>query len=111
VAETPVELMRSRYAAYAKGEVDYVVETTDPQGEAWQEPVAEWRAEIRRFGRDAEFLGVEILDAAVDGDAGEVEFRARLRANGRDTSFEERSVFVRRAGRWLYTTGSVASEK
>lgn len=107
VAETPVELMRSRYAAYAKEEVDYVVETTDPNGPVWQEPLAQWRADIRRFGRDTEFVGVDILDTSVDGDRAEVEFRAKLRSDGRDTSFVERSEFVRREGRWFYWGGEV----
>ena len=29
-AATPAELMRSRYSAYAKGEIDHVVESTHP---------------------------------------------------------------------------------
>ena len=110
VAETPDELMRSRYAAYAKGEVDYIVDTTDPSGEAWDEPVAEWRADIRRFGRDAQFMGVEILEASTDGDTGEVLFHAKLRADGRDASFSERSTFVRRDGRWLYQSGVTSKD-
>lgn len=107
VADTPVELMRSRYAAYAKGEVDYIVETTDPQGAAWSEDEQKWRAEIRQFGRDADFLGVDILDSSLEGDRGEVEFYAKLRAGGEDASFTERSQFVRREGRWLYSEGDV----
>jgi SEC-C motif domain protein len=99
--------MRSRYAAYARGEVDYVVETTDPQGEAWQEPMSRWRSDIRSFGADTDFLGVEVLEDSVDGDSGEVRFEAKLRADGRDASFVERSEFVRRDGRWLYRTGEV----
>lgn len=109
VAASPQELMRSRYAAYARGEVDYIVETTDPGSPAWQEPVKIWRDEIRRFGRDSEFLGVEILDASEDGDRGEVAFWAKLRADGEDASFEERSKFVRRDGRWLYQSGVTKS--
>ena len=99
--------MRSRYAAYAKGEVDYIVETTDPEGEAWTEPVSEWRSEIRQFGRDHEFPGVEVLGSGGEGDAGWVRFRAKLRADGRDGSFVERSEFVRRDGCWLYLRGPV----
>lgn len=105
--ETPVELMRSRYAAYAKGEVDYIIETTDPEGEAWEEDEAEWREDIRRFGRDTEFLGVEILDSSIEDDTGQVRFRAKLRAGGRDASFVETSEFVRRDRQWLYSSGEV----
>lgn len=97
--------MRSRYAAYARGEVDYIVQTTAPGSPAWQEPVHIWRDEIRRFGRKSEFLGVELLDASVDGDLGEVLFLAKLREGGEDASFEERSAFIRRDGRWFYESG------
>lgn len=100
--------MRSRYAAYAKGEVDYIVETTDPEGEAWQEAESEWREEIRQFGRDAKFLGVDILDSGTEDDRGWVSFHARIQnAAGADASFAERSEFVRRDGKWLYSRGDV----
>ena len=42
-----------------------------------------------------------------EGDAGWVKFRAILTQAGGDVSFEERSTFVRRAGRWLYFGGAV----
>jgi len=109
VAAGASELMRSRYAAYARGEVDYIIETTDPGSPAWQEPVEVWRDEIRRFGRERQFLGVEILDFFEDGDQAEVLFLARLQADGKDASFEERSGFVRRGGRWLYRSGEPKS--
>jgi SEC-C motif-containing protein len=99
--------MRSRYAAYAKGEVDYVIETTDPDGEAWEEPESKWRADIRKFGRDVDFLGVDIIDSGVEEDAGWVRFHARLRSNGANASFTERSEFVRRDGKWFYSRGEV----
>jgi SEC-C motif-containing protein len=105
--ETPEELMRSRYAAYAKGDVDYIVETTDPDGEAWTEPESEWRDNIREFTEGYDFQGVEIRDSGVDGETGWVEFYARLRAGRRDASFEERSRFARRDGRWLYSGGDL----
>lgn len=102
--------MRSRYAAYAKGEVDYIVATTDPDGEAWQVPESKWRKEIGQFGHEATFLGVDIIDSGTQGDCGWVRFHARLRnAAGVDASFTERSEFVRRDGAWRYSRGEVES--
>lgn len=107
---TPTELMRSRYSAYALGEVDYIIETTDPDGDAWEKDLDAWRATSREFGRSRDFGGVSIThESAVphgDGDgAATVTFHARLSRRGADLGFVEESHFVRRNGRWLYSWG------
>lgn len=106
--ETPVDLMKSRYSAYSLGLIDYVIETTDPEGSAWEADEARWRASIADFGHSFEFTGVEILERHTDADEGIVRFRAGLRAGGVDESFEETSRFRRVDGRWLYRAGDVA---
>ena len=98
----PVALMRSRYVAYAKGLTDYIIETTDREGPAWEGDLDEWRVRIAEFSQSTKFLGVTILDSGVDGDVGRVTFRAELERAGEDVSFTESSRFVRREGRWLY---------
>jgi SEC-C motif-containing protein len=106
--QEPVALMKSRYTAYALGLVDYIIETTDPEGDAWEHDHDPWRASIEAFSERNEFLGVRIVDHEVDGDSGMVHFEARLRdESGGDATFEERSSFVRRDGRWLYSSGDV----
>ena len=93
-ADTAEELMRSRYSAYALGDVDHVFRTWHPStrpDELTELPVVEW-------------LGLEVLEA-VDGgpgdDYGIVEFRASY-AGG---VMHERSRFARRGGRWMYLDG------
>jgi SEC-C motif-containing protein len=104
-------LVRTRYAAYAIGEVDYVVETTEPGSPAWGSDERRWRAEIEEFSEGVRFTGVEILAHHEEVDAARVTFHAGLqRARGRrrvDASFVEESEFVRRDGRWLYSRGDV----
>lgn len=107
--DTPVELMRSRYSAYALGLIRYVVDTTDPDGGAWEADMQAWRRSIRSFHKQMEFVGVDVLDDQVDGDRGEVRFRARLKMGESDATFVERSEFVRRDGRWLYSDGDLES--
>jgi SEC-C motif domain protein len=97
--------MRSRYAAYALGLVDYVIDTTDPDGPRWEPDAAAWRASTEAFCRGTRFEGLRILGAGDDGDRGWVHFRAILSRGRQDVSFEERSTFVRRDGRWLYHDG------
>jgi SEC-C motif-containing protein len=102
--------MRSRYAAYALGRVDYVLDTTDPDGPAWEGPpkasLERWHESVTRFCRTTRFAGLEILEApAPHGGWGTVTFRARLVQGGADASFTERSRFVHRGGNWRYHAG------
>lgn len=104
-APTPEALMRSRYAAYAQGLVDYVIDTTDPTGPQWQERQA-FAAQIRQFCEQTDFQGLTIVEAPpAQGDEGFVTFTAQLSRGAVDTSFTERSRFTRRDGRWYYHSG------
>lgn len=95
--------MRSRYAAYAVGDVDYILATTDPEGPQFEPDRAAWARSIADFSRTTRFEQLEIRAVSqVIDERGEVEFFARLSRGGEDVSFVERSVFVRREGRWLY---------
>jgi SEC-C motif-containing protein len=91
-AETAEELMRSRYAGYALGELDHVWRTWHP------------RTRPTQLTPDPERLwtGLEVLDSVTAGDHAEVEFRASFEQNGTPGVHHERSVFERRRGRWVY---------
>jgi len=96
-ADTAEELMRSRYTAYALGDVDHLFRTWHPAtrpDDLAELPQLDW-------------LELEILDV-VDGgpadDQGIVEFEARHTGG----TLHERSRFVRRAGRWVYVDGDVS---
>ncbi|MFK7926735.1 MAG: YchJ family protein [Myxococcota bacterium] len=104
-AATPVELMRSRYAAYALGNITYLMQTTHEDsphrgGSAWAD-------ELKAFCSGTRFEGLVILDAPEPvGNEGFVTFTAGLRQGERDVSFTERSRFERVDGRWLYVDGT-----
>jgi SEC-C motif-containing protein len=97
--------MRSRYAAYALGLVDYVVATTHPGGPQLEADEAAWRASLEAFCRGTRFETLEILEASEAGEEGWVTFRAGLSQGGADASFSERSRFLKVDGRWLYFSG------
>lgn len=94
--DTAAALMRSRYSAFAVGDVDYL----------WRS----WHPSTRPNRVDPDpgtvWTGLEILDvvAGQPGDErGEVEFRAHHRdPAGRPGVLHARSRFAVRAGRWLY---------
>ena len=98
-APTPEALMRSRYSAYVLGLIDYLLVTWHPStspGDLELSPV--------------KWLGLEVRHAQATGDAGVVEFVARLRESGKGVRLHEVSRFVREDGRWLYIDGEQPDE-
>lgn len=93
-AATAEELMRSRYAAYAVGDLDHVFRTWHP------------RTRPATLEPDPELVwtGLTVLDATED----RVEFIAAFERAGVPGDLHERSRFERRAGRWLYLDGDVS---
>jgi SEC-C motif-containing protein len=89
--------MRSRYAAYAVGDLDHVFRTWHPRtrpDDLAPTPGLTW-------------TGLEIVDTVGGGpdDAtGIVEFRASYEVGGRAEVLHERSTFERRTGRWVYVS-------
>ncbi|MCV7011788.1 YchJ family protein [Mycolicibacterium madagascariense] len=97
-ASTAEALMRSRYAAYARGDADYLFRTWHPRTRP---------AEVTTDS-DVVWTGLEITDVeagGVDDDHGVVEFTAHFVQDGRPDAMHERSRFARRAGRWVYVDG------
>ena len=99
--------MRSRYAAYATGNVEYIIQTTDPTGPHFNPDQTLWRAELAKFCETTRFVGLTIVDAPdAQGDDGTVTFRAELVQQGQSAGFTEMSIFRRVDGRWLYVSGT-----
>jgi SEC-C motif domain protein len=104
-APTAEALMRSRYTAYVRGEIEYLVETHDPATRAGID-----RDSIAERSRDTEWLGLEIVATEYGGanDArGVVEFIAKGTTKGRAFAQHERSRFRKISGRWVYVDGKV----
>jgi SEC-C motif-containing protein len=107
-APTAEALMRSRYAAYAKHEIDYLMDTILEDRSGKPDPES-----TRRWAEESEWLGLEIISTEAGGPADErgmVEFIARYRQEGRDQEHHEVSQFVRRNGRWFFKSGRVLTD-
>ncbi len=105
-AASPEALMRSRYCAYARGEGDYLVDTTVPHRR-----VPEDADLIREHASSTEWLGLEILSSTESGDGGAVEFKAYFRDGDGIRVHHEKSRFVRLDGRWYYDEGTLYEAK
>lgn len=93
---TAEELMRSRYSAYALGEIDYLVETHSPKPD---------RAGVEDWARRAKFTGLQIVSTKEGGpedERGFVEFIAVFEEAGRLRQHHEKSRFKKIDGRWYY---------
>ncbi|PWV99182.1 SEC-C motif-containing protein [Hoeflea marina] len=99
-APTAEALMRSRYTAYATGDLDHIERTCAGPAAAGFD-----RAELAASQLGTEWLGLEIRAIRRGSDAdseGTVSFVARYRHAGRDGAVEETSRFVRIDGSWCY---------
>jgi SEC-C motif-containing protein len=104
-AATALALMRSRYTAFVRGAIDYLIDTHDP---STRDSVD--RASITRFSRETSWLGLDILATergGEDDDTGVVEFVARGATRGQPFAQREKSRFRRVDGVWYYLDGKV----
>ena len=97
-APTAEALMRSRYAAYALPNGDYLYETTYPSKRHLHDV-----DEMQAWGESNTWLGLEIVRKV---GLSVVEFKARfLDADGQEQLHHEISEFKKRQNRWYYVTG------
>ncbi|HAI35024.1 MAG TPA: hypothetical protein DEQ58_10220 [Alcanivorax sp.] len=94
-ASSPEALMRSRYSAFVRDNADYMRASWHPDTRP---------AELTLEGGD-QWLGLEIVDAKQEGDAGQVHFRATHRDGDGFAVLEEHSRFVRENDHWFYLDG------
>ena len=93
-ASTAVELMRSRYSAYAVGHLDYVFRTWHP----------------RTRPADLSLEGGPTWVGLTVGEYGEdwVDYAAAWIQAGETGVLREHSRFEQRAGRWFYVDGDIS---
>ena len=102
-APTALALMRSRYTAFAKGQVDYLYHTYVQE---WQKdhPYEEFHNSFQQVTwKELEIVGVQ--HGGLQEETGEVEFVAHYQFRGAELSLHERSSFRRESGSWRYVGG------
>lgn len=99
IADTPEQLMRSRYSAFACGGYgQYLLDTWSPSE----------TKKMTNAARSVDWVELQVLDSSQHQDDGMVEFNAYfLDGNGERRLLHEKSVFQRVAGHWLYVSGEV----
>ncbi len=107
--KTALVLMKSRYCAFARGEIDYIIKTTHPKNPAFAGDLAKWRRELLEFSRNTQFKGLKILstDEPEGSTKATVAFTVNLIQQGRQAGFTEQSLFEKVNGRWFYLDGVI----
>ena len=104
IAPTAETLMRSRYTAYAKGNIDYLMATHHPSKRVMGD-----RQTLQHQMQTTTWLGLTVLkteQGQPHNDTGVVEFVARYEA-GTTGQIHERSRFKKQKGRWFYLDGDL----
>jgi SEC-C motif-containing protein len=102
-APTAEALMRSRYTAYALGNIAYIAATHAPEAqEGFDQAASEDMARKVKW----KGLSIESVENGGEGDeTGTVTFAARFAMGGREQLHREISRFRKEDGRWLYVDG------
>ena len=101
VAPSAEALIRSRYTAYVKGVVDYILETHHAES---RENLS--REATEKWSKESEWLGLDIINVKGGGEndsEGTVEFTARYRSPDRAiVTHHEISTLEKVDGRWYF---------
>lgn len=107
-AATAEALMRSRYAAFAMGKVEYLGESLHPDHRADYDPQA-----TQRWADNSEWVKLEVANTSgggKDDEQGTVEFIATYRQKGITHAHHEEGHFSRKNGIWYYADGKIVTQ-
>ncbi len=104
--ENALALMRSRYSAYAKHLVDYIMHTTHPENKTFRDDRIAWSQEISKFSSKNIFIKLVILNFTDGPEVAYVTFIAHLNQNNRTIELIEKSRFIKVGPQWLYRDGT-----
>jgi SEC-C motif-containing protein len=95
--------MRSRYSAFVEGDIDYIMDTHDPdtRDQLDREGTAQW-------AKESEWLGLEITEVEKgqpEDNFGRVDFCATYKLRGATVQHRESATFRKQDGTWWFVDG------
>ena len=100
-----LELMKSRFSAFAFCKSDYIIKTTHQKNCDFSLNTSSWIADIELFSKNTIFEKLDILDFTDNEFESFVTFKATLFQIKKDISFIEKSRFLKENDIWLYVDG------
>jgi SEC-C motif domain protein len=104
-ASTAEALMRSRYTAFVKSEIDYLKNSLHPDHRDDFDPVS-----TRDLADNSEWINLQIINTSgggKDDQEGTVEFIVTFSRQGVTYKHHELAQFNRHNGTWYYTDGEL----
>ena len=108
-AVTAESLMRARYSAFVKTEIDFLYNTVSPSQQTDFN-----HSETTEWSKNSDWKGLEIIetvDGGPDDDKGTVEFIARFEQNSQEVRHHELASFEKIDGKWTFMDGIVPKPK
>ncbi len=104
-AKTAEALMRSRYTAYVKNEIEYLGESLHPEHRS------DWDlAATKKWAQNSQWISLKIIDKGSQDETAEqdfVEFVTSYKEEGAKKMHHEISQFRKQEGRWYYVDGQM----
>ena len=99
-AVTAEELLRSRYTAFTRGDVDYVLKThhSKTRNDVKREEIEDW-------SKNSEWLGLKIVQkeaGEATDETGTIVFCAGYKSDGKVNEHWEQSLFEKENGDWRF---------
>jgi len=108
IAETPEQVMRSRYSAYVRKEIDYLFTSLHPghRSDFDKKSTLAW-------AESAEWHKLDILESSggPEDEEGRVEFVASYTDKGGRKEHHELATFKKDAGTWYFLNGKTVTHK
>ena len=80
LAAGPDDILKARYSAYVERKPDFIIDTTHPTNEEYDEDRDAWRARILDFAAAAKFLQLVIYDSVpIDEETHSITWNARIK--------------------------------
>jgi SEC-C motif-containing protein len=102
---TPEQLMRSRYTAYSKANINYIKNTMQPPAsDNFDEK------EAKQWAKKIKWTRLEVKSATQNDENGTVEFIAYYTVNNKNYRLHEISEFHCINEKWFYVDGQILDE-
>lgn len=110
--DSPSSLLRARYAAFSKKDPEFIIDTTHPRNEKYQQDRRAWSRHISKGLEATRFTALRIgEEKVIDEDTTEISFECDMqplsqRGQGaKAIVVAETSTFFRENGTWYYLRG------
>lgn len=99
----PEALVRARFAAYALGNVEYIMQTTYPDSPHYEDNDDRWLFDLQTYMAQTTFLNLDIVSAENDS----VTYQLELTYDDKPIHYIETSTFAQVDGKWRFVDSTL----